>query len=258
MTTLGLNASAASTIGWHAVAMAASAFAASNAAMLRISAGSSSGSSPCTLTTISSSASPSATAASASRSVPVAWSWRVMHAAMPYVRDRRAHALVVGGHHDARRAALQRALGHPHDHRLARDVGERLARQPRRRVPRGNQDRKRHRGQRCLFGGKPPRLLLQHHRNAVADRIREARRLRDELLLLAIVDERTLGHRAHQHLKQFGIHGSCSPRGRPARGRASRARGGTNSARRRSERILPRPSASSARPWRRRTRDRPP
>jgi hypothetical protein len=48
----------------------------------------------------------------------------------------RAHAsrtrCVVGGDHDARRALLHRALGDPHDHRLAGDVGERLARQPRR------------------------------------------------------------------------------------------------------------------------------
>jgi hypothetical protein len=45
---------------------------------------------------------------------------------------RIAHHRVVGGDHDAGGRALHRTLGHPHDHRLARDVGERLARQPRR------------------------------------------------------------------------------------------------------------------------------
>ncbi len=40
-------------------------------------------------------------------------------------------ARVVGRNHDARRAARKRALRDPHDHRLAGDVGERLAGQPR-------------------------------------------------------------------------------------------------------------------------------
>ncbi len=63
------------------------------------------------------------------------------HARRDAVRDDRiAHALVVGGDDDARRAACQRALGHAHDHRLAGDVGQRLARQARRRVARRNQD----------------------------------------------------------------------------------------------------------------------
>src|SRR5262245_2747942 len=44
-----------------------------------------------------------------------------------------------------------------------------------------------------------PCFLFEHHRNPVADRIRQSRRLGDQLLLVAIVNEGALGHRAHEH-----------------------------------------------------------
>ena len=41
--------------------------------------------------------------------------------------DGAAHLLMIGGHQDFRRAASGGLLGHPHHHRLAGDVGQRLA-----------------------------------------------------------------------------------------------------------------------------------
>jgi hypothetical protein len=58
------------------------------------------------------------------------------------IGNRRPDALVVGGDDDARRTAGTRALGNPHDHRLAGDIQQRLARETRRRVARRDQDRK--------------------------------------------------------------------------------------------------------------------
>jgi hypothetical protein len=63
------------------------------------------------------------------------------HDGIAAVRARRGgDALVVGRDPHRGRAALPRALGDAHHHRLAGDVGERLARQPARRVARGNED----------------------------------------------------------------------------------------------------------------------
>src|SRR5262249_28786675 len=49
--------------------------------------------------------------------------------------------IVVGRDPGGGGAAFPRTLGYPHDHRLAGDVGERLARQAGRGVARRNQDR---------------------------------------------------------------------------------------------------------------------
>ena len=48
-------------------------------------------------------------------------------------------------------------------------------------------------------------FLGQHDRNAVADRIGELGRARDQLLLGGVVFERALGHGADQDFKQLGI-----------------------------------------------------
>jgi len=55
-------------------------------------------------------------------------------------RHGGVHAIVVGRHHDAGGAALHRTLRYAHDHRLAGDVGQRLARQPCRCVTRRDED----------------------------------------------------------------------------------------------------------------------
>src|SRR3954449_11308394 len=55
-------------------------------------------------------------------------------------------------------------------------------------------------GQGSFILAELARLVGQHDRNAVADRIGEARRLGDELLLVPIVMKARLGHRADQKL----------------------------------------------------------
>src|SRR3954454_14051691 len=52
---------------------------------------------------------------------------------------------------------------------------------------------------------QPSRLLGQHDRNAVADRVGELGGARDQLLTLAIVFERALGERTYEDLEQLGI-----------------------------------------------------
>ena len=117
-------------------------------AQASISAGSISGSSPCTLTTISSSPSrPSSAQASARRSLPLAWSARVSTAATPWRGAGGDDVGVVGRDDDARARRQRGALRDAHDHRQAADVGQRLARQARRRQPRRNQDGEGHAAQ---------------------------------------------------------------------------------------------------------------
>src|SRR5271167_422791 len=58
---------------------------------------------------------------------------------------------------------------------------------------------------------EPARLLLEHHRNPVADRVGEPRRFGDQFLPLPIIDERALGHRADENFKQLGVHGLPLP-----------------------------------------------
>src|SRR5260370_37793259 len=52
-----------------------------------------------------------------------------------------------------------------------------------------------------------PRLFRQHDRDAVADRISELCRARDQLLGSRIEFKRTLGDRTDQDFQQFGIDG---------------------------------------------------
>src|ERR1700730_15157961 len=55
----------------------------------------------------------------------------------------------------------------------------------------------------CLI--ERARLLGQHDRNAVADRIGELGRTRDQFLLVHVVFERPLGQRADEDFEQLGI-----------------------------------------------------
>src|SRR5262245_33701934 len=50
-----------------------------------------------------------------------------------------------------------------------------------------------------------PRLLLQHDRNAVADRIGEAGLFRDQLLFLRVISERHPLPRADQQLQELAV-----------------------------------------------------
>ena len=223
------------------------------AAPRAISAGSISGSSPCTLTTIVVGASPS----SCGRFGEAVGAGRVVgarHDRVEAVRARRQRdARVVGGDDDARARRLPRARSATRTTiGLPRDVGERLARQARRRVARRDEDRERV-GRSALtsrsfpfLGRELARLVLEHHRNAVADRIGEPVRLRDELLRAR--GRRSSGplrDRAHEDLKQLGIHefvhDQCDERA------VERARTGRYQQRVVGEcaRILPRPSRSS-------------
>src|SRR5262245_59882650 len=52
---------------------------------------------------------------------------------------------------------------------------------------------------------QPARFLGQHDRDAGADGISELGRARDQLLLLGVVFQRTLGQRADQDFKQLGV-----------------------------------------------------
>src|SRR6478735_3246378 len=59
-----------------------------------------------------------------------------------------------------------------------------------------------------------PRLFRQHDRDAVADRISELCRARDQFLPSRVEFQRTLGHRADQDFQQFGIDGAVETLGR--------------------------------------------
>src|SRR5215510_13377488 len=52
---------------------------------------------------------------------------------------------------------------------------------------------------------QPARFLRKHDRDAGADRIGELSRARDQLLLLGIVFQRTLGQRADQDFEELGV-----------------------------------------------------
>src|SRR5580692_7895404 len=60
---------------------------------------------------------------------------------------------------------------------------------------------------------QPPRFIGQHDRDAVADRIGELGRARDQLLFLRVIFQRTLGQRTDQDFKKFWIDGSGGRRG---------------------------------------------
>ena len=110
----------------------------------------------------------------------------------------------------------------------------------------------------ALFGREPARLVFQHHRDAVADRIGEARRLRHQLLALAIVDERRPwspgkpGFRAVWRPRELLASHALDQRRIDVAPRPA----DTSSARRRSACILPRPSRSSGSRRRRAARGR--
>src|SRR5947209_6957919 len=97
----------------------------------------------------------------------------------------------------------------------------------------------------ALLRRQLPRFLFQHDRDPVANRVSEASGLRNQLLFFAIVDQRTLGHRADEHFKQLGIHEFFRERDRREGDRVGRAPADTKSDRRRMPRILPRPFRSS-------------
>src|SRR4051812_39420830 len=64
-----------------------------------------------------------------------------------------------------------------------------------------------HFGSNFFLGRKLPRLLLEHHRNVVLDRITETARPADELLVRLAVDERALAQGTHEQIEQARVHG---------------------------------------------------
>src|SRR5690349_24399592 len=61
-----------------------------------------------------------------------------------------------------------------------------------------------------LFGRELARLVFEHHRNIVLDRICEPARAADQLFFGFLVDQWTLAQRAHEDIKQLGVHGAIS------------------------------------------------
>ena len=61
-----------------------------------------------------------------------------------------------------------------------------------------------------LFGRKLSRFFLEHHRDIVPDRKREAVGLADQLSLRLAMDERSLADRADEDVKQARVH-ECVP-----------------------------------------------
>src|SRR5687767_6400419 len=61
-----------------------------------------------------------------------------------------------------------------------------------------------------LFLGQLTCFFLQHHRNAVTNRIRQARRPRKQFLTVFVVDKRPFGHRADEDLKQLAVQFAAS------------------------------------------------
>src|SRR6478609_7224074 len=90
-----------------------------------------------------------------------------------------------------------------------------------------------------LLGTQLAGFVLEHHGNAVAYGIGEARRLGDELLPVLIVGQRPFGDRTDQYLEQLAIHGFSPRQGRPAPAAPPRSREATTCARPRKSGILP-------------------
>src|SRR5262249_39880660 len=57
----------------------------------------------------------------------------------------------------------------------------------------------------CLLRRNFPRLVLEHDRNAVLDRVAEAARLADELALRLAVEEGPLAQRADQQVEELRV-----------------------------------------------------
>jgi hypothetical protein len=53
---------------------------------------------------------------------------------------------------------------------------------------------------------KLPRIILEHHRDAVPDGIAEAAGLADELVLRLLVEERALAERADEYVEELAVH----------------------------------------------------
>ena len=160
--------------------------AASVAAAWSISCGGRNGSSPWTLTTMTESAHPRATATAATRSVPDARRRIGQHGdrrgGIPWVMHRGCNARIVRRDQHFGCRARAGALDDTLDHRPPRDVEQGLARQTRRAEARRNDDAELH--DQSLSSGSSAasgaRLVLEHHRNAVAHRKREPVAAADE------------------------------------------------------------------------------
>ena len=63
-----------------------------------------------------------------------------------------------------------------------------------------------------LFFGQGSRLVFQHDRDIVTDRIGKARRERDQLLTFFVEDQRPFGDRTYQNIKEFLVHNSFPPK----------------------------------------------
>src|SRR6185503_18159009 len=57
-----------------------------------------------------------------------------------------------------------------------------------------------------LLRRKFTRLVLEHHRDVVLDRVAEAARLANQFGLGLAVQQRTLAQRAYQYVEQLGVH----------------------------------------------------
>ena len=110
------------------------------AATARMPAAGAKGSSPCRFTTMVSSLQPAMRAHSARRSVPEAWRGRGHRHAHAAAGERVGDALVVGGDPDFARAGRQRAARDVQHQRFAGEQAQRLARQARGGVTRGDGD----------------------------------------------------------------------------------------------------------------------
>ena len=126
----------------------------------------------------------------------------------------RDDLITVGRDHDAVGPGRLRALRDADHHRRAADVGERLARQSGRRQPRRDDDDKTHETAAAGDGRSAPEFVqgdlaglgLEHHRDAVADRIRKGVGLADKFLRILVKIERPLADRAYEDVKQPVVH----------------------------------------------------
>src|SRR5690606_35351766 len=172
--------------------------------------------------TISSSAQPSCSTTSARRSVPLGWSawvnstwppaewtasntpwWSVatQTSLAPEICARSTTRITIG-------LPAMSASGLPGSRVEAKRAGmmTRKAVMAGRSLRRADLANGRASAQRVHFlGGQLQRLVLQHHRDAVADREGQAVRLADQVLLVLAVIERPLADPAHEDVKPSGV-----------------------------------------------------
>src|SRR6185312_17041379 len=67
-----------------------------------------------------------------------------------------------------------------------------------------------HRGLDLFLGGQLARVLFEHDRNVILDRICEPTRFADQLFFGFAVEEWPLAQRAHENIKKFGVHAGIS------------------------------------------------